>query len=139
MRSSREEGRLIKKVVSDTYARIYAVVRKIPRGRVMTYGDVAELAGLPRAARVVGYAMRASAGRVPWQRVVGRKGPTLAHVTIKDPVGGAEQRLLLEKEGVRFGPGDTIDLERFGAGISRAEKRNGRPRRQGRPRRATKR
>ena len=137
MRSSRE-GRLIRRVVSDTYARIYDVIRRIPRGRVMTYGDVAALAGMPRGARVVGYALRTSGGRVPWQRVVGRKGPTLAQVTIKDPIGGAEQRVLLEKEGVRFDANDAIDLERYGAGPPRAEKKNGRPGRPGRPRRRAK-
>src|SRR5262245_44838601 len=86
------------------FARVYKVVRKIPRGRVMTYGAVARLAGMPRGARIVGYAMRASSSArpIPWQRVVGLRRAGVAHVSIKDPVGGALQRQLLEREGVRF-------------------------------------
>ncbi len=102
-------------MVSDAYRRIYSVVLRIPRGRVMTYGEVAAAAGMPRGARVVGYAMRASRRRVPWQRVVGRKSRGTAHITIKDPIGAAEQRRLLEREGVRFGSGEVIDLGKFGA------------------------
>src|SRR5688572_26697040 len=109
MRSSTpRERRIIEHVVSDAYRRIYAVVLCIPRGRVMTYGEVAAAAGMPRGARVVGYAMRAGGRRVPWQRVVGRKSARAAHVTIKDPIGAAEQRRLLEREGVRFARGDLI-------------------------------
>jgi methylated-DNA-protein-cysteine methyltransferase-like protein len=102
--------------MSATYRRIRDVVVRIPRGKVMTYGDVAAAAGMPRAARVVGYAMHAMNELVPWQRVVGRKSAHLARVSIKDPVGGARQRQLLEKEGVRFGKGDSIDLEAYGWG-----------------------
>lgn len=100
--------------MGELYRRIYAVVRTIPRGRVATYGQVAELAGIPRAPRVVGYAMRACGGRVPWQRVVGRRSRTLGQVTIKDPVGAAEQRRRLEREGVRFTDTDGISLARYG-------------------------
>jgi methylated-DNA-protein-cysteine methyltransferase-like protein len=81
----------------------------------MTYGQVAFAAGLPRGARVVGYALRAAKGHVPWQRVVGQRRRGRAHVTIKDPVGAAMQRQMLEKEGVRFGEGGVIDLDRYGA------------------------
>jgi methylated-DNA-protein-cysteine methyltransferase-like protein len=102
-------------VRSTWFERILAVVRKIPRGRVMTYGQVAAVAGLPRGARVVGYALRGCKGAVPWQRVVGLRRKGLAHVTIKDPIGAAVQRQTLEKEGVRFGRDGTIDLGRYGA------------------------
>ncbi len=99
---------------AGAFARIHRVVVRIPRGRVMTYGMVAEAAGVPRGARVVGYAMRAAKGRVPWQRVLGKRRAGVAHVTIKDPVGAAIQRQLLEKEGVKFRVDDGVELARFG-------------------------
>jgi methylated-DNA-protein-cysteine methyltransferase-like protein len=115
MRSS-VDGNAVKKAISRAYARIYDVVSRIPKGKVMTYGQVAAAAGMPRGARVVGYAMRASLDLrpVPWQRVLGRKKPGWAQVTIKDPVGAALQRRMLEAEGVRFGERDGVDLERYG-------------------------
>jgi methylated-DNA-protein-cysteine methyltransferase-like protein len=96
------------------YREFYAVVRRIPRGRVVTYGQVAELAGHPGAARAVGAAMRAGAGRgLPWQRVVGKHARNLARVAILDPIGGAVQRQLLEREGIAFTPAGHIPLDRF--------------------------
>jgi methylated-DNA-protein-cysteine methyltransferase related protein len=89
----------------------------------MTYGQVARVAGLPRGARVVGYAMRGSGGRLPWQRVLGQKRAGLAHVTIREPIGAALQRQLLEKEGVRFRKDGTIDLALFGAAPPEAKPR----------------
>lgn len=80
----------------------------------MTYGQVAAAAGMPRAARTVGYAMRALGRTVPWQRVLGLKNPRTAHVTIADPSGSAEQRRLLEKEGVRFDGRGGISLADYG-------------------------
>jgi len=83
------------------YARIYAVVRRIPRGRVATYGQVAQLAGLGGHARQVGYALHALPGgtAVPWHRVINAAG-----AVSKRAVPGAEltQRQLLEREGVGF-------------------------------------
>ena len=100
--------------VERLYREFYAVVRRIPRGRVVTYGQVAELAGHPGAARAVGAAMRASSGRgLPWQRVVGKHARNLARVAILDPVGGAVQRELLEREGVAFTRAGYIPLDRF--------------------------
>jgi len=80
----------------------------------MTYGDVALAAGMPGAARTVGYAMRALGQSVPWQRVLGRRNPRTAHITIRDPRGKAEQRRLLEKEGVKFDARGGIVLAAFG-------------------------
>jgi methylated-DNA-protein-cysteine methyltransferase-like protein len=93
------------------YARIYAVVRRIPKGRVATYGEVAELAGIPGHARQVGYALHAlgPGSVVPWQRVInaqGRVSPRSA------PGFDLMQRRLLEDEGVVFGPDGRVDLER---------------------------
>lgn len=102
------------KLVGSTFERVRQVVKKIPRGKVMTYGDVAAAAGMPGAARTVGYAMRALGRDVPWQRVLGRKSQRTARVTIRDPRGSAEQRGLLEREGVRFDATGGVRLETFG-------------------------
>jgi methylated-DNA-protein-cysteine methyltransferase-like protein len=88
--------------VSNTYTRIYAVVRRIPRGRVATYGEVAAAAGFPHAPRLAGYALYAlpPGTPLPWHRVVGAGGRlTLARLS---PDGALTQRMRLEREGVRF-------------------------------------
>jgi len=97
----------------SSYARIHTVVRRIPKGRVASYGQVAELAGLPGAARQVGYAMAAlrPGARVPWQRVVNARGEISAR---GEPGAEDLQRLLLEREGVRFDAVGRIDLARHG-------------------------
>jgi len=97
----------------SSYARIYAVVRRIPKGRVASYGQVAALAGLPGAARQVGYAMAAlrPGARVPWQRVVNARGEISAR---GEPGAEDLQRLLLEREGVRFDAAGRMDLARHG-------------------------
>jgi methylated-DNA-protein-cysteine methyltransferase-like protein len=110
---------------ASTYARIYAVVRRIPKGHVASYGQVAELAGLPGAARQVGYAMAAlrPGARVPWQRVVNARGEISARA---EPGAEALQRLLLEREGVRFDAAGRIALSRYGWRPRTAAKRHGR-------------
>lgn len=95
----------------STYQRIYRVVRRIPKGKVATYGQVAALAGLGKAARQVGYAMHAlpPGTTVPWHRVVNAQG------AISRRAGGdgeLEQQLRLEAEGVRFSWRGRIDLRR---------------------------
>ncbi len=97
----------------SSYQRIYAIVRRIPKGRVSTYGRVAELAGLPGHARQVGYAMHAlpAGSTVPWHRVVNASGGVSPR---GDSSGVVTQRLLLEQEGVRFGPRDRISLRVYG-------------------------
>ncbi len=95
----------------------YRVVRRIPRGRVATYGEVALAAGKPRAARQVGYALAALRGAkhdVPWQRVLGARPRGHAAISILDPMGAAVQRKLLEAEGVRFDDRERVNLARFG-------------------------
>lgn len=93
------------------WERIYSVVRRIPRGRVATYGQVADLAGLDGHARQVGYALHAlpPGSRVPWQRVVNARGGVSPRSV---PGFDAVQRTLLEREGVGFRPDGRIDLER---------------------------
>jgi len=92
--------------------RIYAVVRRVPAGHVVTYGQVARAAGLRGAARQVGYALHAlpAGTRVPWHRVVSAKGT----IRLRGAGGATEQRFRLEREGVRFGPGGRIDLRAYG-------------------------
>jgi methylated-DNA-protein-cysteine methyltransferase related protein len=98
------------------YRRIYQVVREIPRGAVATYGQVAELAGIPGGARVAGAAMKTStpADRLPWQRVIGKAGRLRGRIAIHDPVGAAVQRKLLEGEGVRVGETGLVALDVHG-------------------------
>jgi methylated-DNA-protein-cysteine methyltransferase-like protein len=95
----------------SSYDRIYAVVRRIPRGRVASYGQVARLAGLPRHARLVGYALHNLPGetRLPWHRVVAADGRIAKRAFPED---GLWQRDLLEKEGVTL-VGGAVDMERF--------------------------
>ena len=73
--------------VAKLYRAIYAVVRRIPVGQVATYGQVAELAGIPGGARVAGAAMKVSkpGDRLPWQRVIGKAGPNRGRIAIHDP------------------------------------------------------
>lgn len=97
---------------SDSYRRIHAVVRRVPRGRVATYGQVAELAGLGGHARQVGYALHALGDeRVPWHRVVNAAGRVSRRA---EPGAERIQRQLLEREGVVFDAAGRIDLARFG-------------------------
>lgn len=100
-----------RKPKSEFFQKIYAIVAKIPSGSVATYGQIAAMAGSPRAARQVGYAMsKAPAERaLPCHRVVNRKGELApAHAFGEQWY----QRLLLENEGVGFLPDGTIDLPR---------------------------
>lgn len=97
----------------EFYEAVYRLARAIPPGRVMTYGQIAAILGHPRAARAVGYALRACADYapdVPWQRVINRNGQ-ISHRADQD--GPVVQRELLEDEGVEFGPGDACDLARY--------------------------
>jgi methylated-DNA-protein-cysteine methyltransferase-like protein len=101
-------------VVSEgTHARIYAVVRRIPRGRVATYGQVAALAGLRGQARLVGYALAAlaDAARVPWQRVINAKGEVSPRA---EPGRERLQRAILEREGVSFDAKGRVRFARYG-------------------------
>jgi methylated-DNA-protein-cysteine methyltransferase related protein len=102
--------------VRELYGRIYKVVRKIPRGRVATYGQVAELAGIPGGARVAGAAMKTSkpADQLPWQRVIGKAGKLRGRIAIHDPVGAAVQRQLLKEEGVEVGETGLVALGEYG-------------------------
>jgi methylated-DNA-protein-cysteine methyltransferase related protein len=89
---------------SPIYARIRAAIRKIPRGKVSTYGAVARAAGFPGAARQVARALHSSVG-LPWQRVLGSGG----EIKLRGD-SAMEQRFRLEAEGVRF-RGKKVDMK----------------------------
>ncbi|MBQ3114774.1 MAG: MGMT family protein [Clostridia bacterium] len=96
----------------NTFEKIYEVVKNIPKGKVATYGQVALLAGNPRWARVVGYALHVNpdASSIPCHRVVNREGKVAPAFAF----GGREvQRQLLEAEGIVFEPDGRIDLEKY--------------------------
>jgi methylated-DNA-protein-cysteine methyltransferase-like protein len=110
------------------FERVYEVVRRIPRGRVATYGEVAAILGVSRGARAVGWALRDLGRRkarlsrpkgrglsrpkgreIPWHRVVGGGG----RISLDGRPGGELQRRRLRKEGIRFVRG-RVDLARHG-------------------------
>lgn len=93
------------------YERIYALVRRIPKGKVGTYGQVAKIVGRCTA-RMVGYAMAALRGRkdVPWQRVVNFRGGISPRASGD---GSIRQRKLLEGEGIRFNSRGRLDLKKY--------------------------
>lgn len=93
---------------------IYAAVTAIPRGRVATYGQIAELIGIPAGHRLVARAMRCCPPDLPWQRVVGRKDARRAQINLLDAEHAALQRRLLEAERVQFDENGYIVLRRFG-------------------------
>ena len=112
---------------SDFRSRVLTVVRRIPVGRVATYGDIAELAGAPRAARAVGTVMRDFGDRVPWHRVIaagGRLGGGGTYLYLK--------RELLRAEGIDVGAARIrrFDDVRWPGRSKRAEKH---PSRHGNP------
>ena len=97
---------------SGLYDRIYATVRRIPAGRVATYGRIAKLTGRC-GARQVGYALSAlsEGSSVPWQRVINSEG----RISQRSSGGHDDlQRRLLEEEGVEFSLDGRVDLVRFG-------------------------
>lgn len=96
-----------------TFEKIYAVVRQIPPGKVCTYGQVARLAGNPRWARVVGYALHVNPefGKIPCHRVVNKDGRTAPAFAFG---GSGVQRAMLEAEGVVFENDGTVALEKYG-------------------------
>ncbi len=95
--------------MDSLFARIHAAIRRIPRGRVTTYGDIARQLGLHNGARTVGWALHSlpDAYAAPWWRVIRSDG------TIALRRSAAEQRRRLAGEGVKFRNG-IVDLKRYG-------------------------
>ena len=96
----------------SVFERIYDVVRKIPKGKVATYGQVARLAGNPRWARVVGYALHNNPdpSTIPCHRVVNHGGKVADSYVFG---GGEIQQQLLESEGIVFDADGCVDLEKY--------------------------
>lgn len=98
----------------SNYDKIYAIVRQIPKGKVATYGQIAELANLYGKARLVGYALYRVERRtvdIPWHRVINAKG-TISYSTAR--YGNDDlQRSLLEQEGIQFSPEGKINLREY--------------------------
>jgi methylated-DNA-protein-cysteine methyltransferase-like protein len=107
--SSESKKCLLVGAMISFYEHVYVLVRQIPPGTVVTYGQVAALLGAPRAARAVGYALRfLPAGTdVPWHRVINHRGQISPRTPIEGPL---LQRLLLEEEGVMFDAEGRVDL-----------------------------
>ncbi len=97
----------------EAAAAICAVIRRIPKGWVATYGQIAAMAGLPGRARLVGYVLQHldPASKIPWHRVVNARGEL--SYSLSRNGGDALQRRLLEKEGIAFDDRNRFDLERF--------------------------
>ena len=97
----------------EAIAAICAVIRRIPKGWVATYGQVAAMAGLPRRARLVGHVLQHldPASKIPWHRVVSARGEV--SYSLSRNGGDAVQQRLLEQEGVEFDGGKRFNLERF--------------------------
>jgi methylated-DNA-protein-cysteine methyltransferase-like protein len=97
---------------TNFYQRVYALVRQVPAGKVVTYGQVAALLENPRAARAVGYALRflPAGSDVPWHRVINYQGGISPRYPAESPI---IQRVLLEAEGVCFDAQERVELARY--------------------------
>jgi methylated-DNA-protein-cysteine methyltransferase-like protein len=93
------------------YEQVFTLARRIPRGRVMTYGQIAASIAHRLSARAVGWAMHGCPSGVPWQRVVNASGGCSTDRIPDIPEG--LQRAMLEREGIEFRENGTLDLERY--------------------------
>jgi methylated-DNA-protein-cysteine methyltransferase-like protein len=107
--SSRAHGD-IRGEASGAYTEVYELVRRIPRGRVMTYGQIATLIESRLSPRAVGWAMHGCPEGVPWQRVVNASGGCSTERLPEMP--GGMQQALLQEEGIEFRANGTLDLKR---------------------------
>ena len=102
-------------MAGEIYALVWGIVKRIPRGSVATYGQIAALAGMPRRARQIGYALGVTPEnmKIPWHRVVNAQGRI--SLRLKHWQSGSDdlQRILLEAEGVTFDDSGRIDLKKF--------------------------
>jgi methylated-DNA-protein-cysteine methyltransferase-like protein len=91
--------------------RIKEIIKKIPRGKVATYGQIATYAGNPRASRLVVWTLNSSSQRekLPWHRVINSRG----RISLKPGQGYEIQKMLLQKEGIKFEKDDSIDLKKY--------------------------
>ena len=93
------------------FRRVITLIKKIPRGKVATYGQIAALAGNPRAARQVAWVLHSASDKekLPWPRVINSQG----RISLPRYGGYELQRALLVKEGIKFDATDQIALARF--------------------------
>ena len=98
-------------MVSAFTETVIHIIKHIPRGKVLTYGSIAALAGSPRGARQVTRILHSSSRKhnLPWHRVINSKGK----ISPRDPVFYEEQLILLESEGIEFGIKDQIDFKKY--------------------------
>ena len=98
-------------MATEFHKRTIAVLKKVPNGKVVTYGLVAAMAGNPRGARQVVRTLNAASEkeRLPWYRVITSPGK----ISLMPGLGNELQKSLLEKEGVTLGPGGQIDLKKY--------------------------
>lgn len=94
------------------FARVYALLARVPRGKVVTYGEVARMLGRPSGARAVGWAMRFCPEGYAWHRVLNAQGRP--STTERLPDGKLLQQALLEEEGVVFDETGRVDLNVYG-------------------------
>ncbi|AOP32509.1 cysteine methyltransferase [Leptospira tipperaryensis] len=97
------------------FKEVYTLVKKVPKGKVTSYGRIAALLGKPRAARAVGYALNALSKsqeqKIPWQRVINSQGK----ISFRGDTGRSIlQKKILEDEGVKFNASETVDLNIYG-------------------------
>ncbi len=104
IRKRESEGALLSQRIKD-------IIKKIPRGKVATYGQIAAMAGNPLAARQVVRILHSSSRKekLPWHRVINGKG----RISLQPGFGYEEQKNLLVKEGIEFDDDDTVDFKRF--------------------------
>lgn len=99
--------------MTDFTKQVITLVKKIPKGKVATYGQIAALAGKSHAARGVGWILNSCAKpyKLPWQRVINSKGKISFH---KSTAEYRNQKRFLQKERVKFTADDSVDLSQFG-------------------------
>jgi methylated-DNA-protein-cysteine methyltransferase-like protein len=103
----------IKIVMSAFSKRVLKLIKKVPRGKVATYGQIARLAGKPQGSRGVGWILHscAKSHKLPWQRIINSQGKISFP---RDTFEFAHQKRLLEKEDVEVSDGGLVSLETFG-------------------------
>ena len=96
---------------ANAFAEVYAIVRRIPRGKVMNYGQIAQRLKRRLSARAVGWALHQCPEGLPWQRVVNARGECSSDKLGSHPPG--LQKALLETEGVKFDVNGAIDMQKY--------------------------
>ena len=98
--------------MSQTFhEKVIAIIKKVPKGKVATYGQIAAIAGNPNAARQVSWTLNSSSSKekLPWHQIINKQG----RISLSPGAGYEEQRSRLEKEGVVFSLNGSVDLKHF--------------------------